>query len=108
MDLKGKSLITTIRTSVNEAVNRIKLNYTNKKTDYPKSFAAQHALAIIHNNNRITRVVELVCEAAHLAPFSEQDYLNLLQLCKDREDKREYNIAKINKRNQMRAQKICE
>ncbi|CAI2198114.1 15740_t:CDS:2, partial [Funneliformis geosporum] len=30
---------------------------------------------------------ELVRKVAHLALFSEQDYLNLLQLCKDREDK---------------------
>ncbi|CAI2185188.1 9884_t:CDS:2 [Funneliformis geosporum] len=84
MDLKGKSLITTIRTSVNEAVNCVKLNYTDKKTDYPKSFAAQYALAVIHNNNGIIQAFELI------------------------QDKREYNIAKINQRNQIRAQKICE
>ncbi|GBC37156.2 DNA helicase RecQ [Rhizophagus irregularis DAOM 181602=DAOM 197198] len=46
-----QSLITTIRTSYNEAFNRLKLNYTEKKTDYPKSFKARHALSVIHNNN---------------------------------------------------------
>ncbi|PKC54544.1 hypothetical protein RhiirA1_542846 [Rhizophagus irregularis] len=46
-----QSLITSIRTSYNEAFNRLKLNYTEKKTDYPKSFKARHALSVIHNNN---------------------------------------------------------
>jgi len=108
MDLKGKSLITTIRTSANEAVNRVKLNYTNKKTDYPKSFAARYALAVIHNNNGIIQVLKVVRKVAYLVSFSEQDHLNLLQLCKERENKREYNITKINEKNQTRAQKICE
>ncbi|CAG8466147.1 14813_t:CDS:2 [Racocetra fulgida] len=48
--LNQQSLITTIRTSVNEAINQLKLNYTDKKTDYPKSFAARHVLAVLHNN----------------------------------------------------------
>ena len=108
MDLKDKSLITTIRTSANEAVNRVKLNYTDKKTDYSKSFAARHALVVIHNNNGIIQVLKVVRKVAYLASFSEQDHLNLLQLCKERENKREYNITKINERNQTCAQKICE
>jgi len=78
MDLKDKSLITTIRTSANEAVNHVKLNYTDKKTDYPKSFAARHALAVIYNNNGIIQVLKVVRKVAYLASFFEQDHLNLL------------------------------
>ncbi|KAF0553856.1 ATP dependent DNA helicase [Gigaspora margarita] len=40
-----QSLITKIRTSQNESVNRIKLNYTDKKQDYPKSYKTRYALA---------------------------------------------------------------
>ncbi|CAG8852742.1 38647_t:CDS:2, partial [Gigaspora margarita] len=46
-----QSLITTIRTSMNESFNRVKLNYTDKKVDYAKSFSARHGLAVLHNNS---------------------------------------------------------
>ncbi|CAG8751401.1 8436_t:CDS:1, partial [Cetraspora pellucida] len=41
-------------------VNRIKLNYTDKKTDYFKSFSARHALAVHHNNNELLTLLETV------------------------------------------------
>ncbi|CAG8702995.1 16740_t:CDS:10, partial [Gigaspora rosea] len=82
---ENQSLITTIRTSYNEAFNRLKLNYVEKKTDYPKSFRAQHALSIIHNN---------------------EDEKNLLNIWKYKNRKRENNIATIQTRNKKRAEKI--
>ncbi|CAG8808055.1 12096_t:CDS:2, partial [Racocetra persica] len=79
MKLPGQqSLITTIRTSANKAINYLKLNYTDKKTDYLKSFAARHALAVLHNNVGLEQ----------------------------REYRRAANVAKIEARNQARAQKI--
>ncbi len=51
----------SIRTSQNEAVNRIKLNYTDKKTDYPKS-----TLAILHNNNGVEYLLKVAREAKKL------------------------------------------
>jgi len=50
----------------------------------------------------------MIHKVVYLASFFEQDHLNLLQLYKERENKCKYNITKINKRNQTRAQKICE
>ncbi|CAG8496835.1 10109_t:CDS:10, partial [Cetraspora pellucida] len=76
-----QSLITNIRTSMNELFNRVKLNYTDKKVDYAKSFSTRHGLAVLHNNNE-----------------------NLEQ----KEDKRKHNVAEINKRNALRAKKIAE
>ncbi|CAG8751476.1 15197_t:CDS:2, partial [Funneliformis caledonium] len=35
----------------NQSFNCLKLNYTEKKTDYPKLFRARHVLSVIHNNN---------------------------------------------------------
>ncbi|CAG8681797.1 13643_t:CDS:2, partial [Ambispora gerdemannii] len=74
-----QSLITTIRTSYNEAFNRLKLNYTEKKIDYPKSFRARHALSIIHNNNGFVELQHSVREAGNLISFSNQDEKNLLE-----------------------------
>jgi hypothetical protein len=101
-----QSLITTIRTSYNEAFNRIKLNYTEKKIDYPKSYRARHALSIIHNNNGFVDLQCTVQAAGNLVIFSDQDEKNLLSIWKQREQKRQVNIAAIETRNKTRAEKI--
>ncbi|RIB01509.1 hypothetical protein C2G38_2050825 [Gigaspora rosea] len=64
-----QSLITTIRTSANEAINRLKLNYIDKKTDYPKSFAAHHALAVLHNNVGLVEMLIVIRE--DLVPYGQ-------------------------------------
>ncbi|CAG8748240.1 20877_t:CDS:2, partial [Racocetra persica] len=87
MKLTGQGLITTIRTSANEAVNRIKLNYIDKKTDYSKSFSAKHALAVLHNNDRLLTLLETVQKVAKLPEFSEQDIVNIIKIWKNRNDK---------------------
>ncbi|CAB4422880.1 unnamed protein product [Rhizophagus irregularis] len=101
-----QSLITTIRTSYNEAFNRLKLNYTEKKTDYPKSFKARHALSVIHNNNGFVDLQRQLRKAGDLPQFSLQDENNLLKIWKHRDQKRKSNIMAIEKRNQTRAEKI--
>ncbi|CAG8780916.1 24709_t:CDS:2, partial [Dentiscutata erythropus] len=72
-----QSLITTIRTSMNKAFNRVKLNYANKKVDYAKSFSAQHGLAVLHNNNGFLEMLEIVRWAENLLKFSEEDQINI-------------------------------
>ncbi|GES73749.1 hypothetical protein GLOIN_2v1886741 [Rhizophagus clarus] len=44
-----QSLIITIYMSYNKAFNYVKLNYTKKKIDYPKSYWACHTFSVIHN-----------------------------------------------------------
>ena len=75
-----QSLITTICTSYNEAFNRLKLNYIEKKTDYPKSFKARHALSVIHNNNGFVELQRQLRKAGGLPQFSLQDENNLLKI----------------------------
>ncbi|CAG8580015.1 23095_t:CDS:2, partial [Gigaspora rosea] len=79
---ENQSLITTIRTSYNEAFNRLKLNYVEKKTDYSKSFRARHALSIIHNNEGSVRLQHKIRAAGNLISFSDQDEKNLLNIWK--------------------------
>src|SRR6266542_2321562 len=100
---ENQSLITTIRTSYNEAFNRLKLNYTEKKTDYPKSFRARHALSVIHNNNSF---IELQRKIRDLVNFSDQDEKNLFSIWKQREQKRKINLTAMEARNKKRAEKI--
>ncbi|UZO26693.1 uncharacterized protein OCT59_018907 [Rhizophagus irregularis] len=46
-----QSLITHIRTSYNEAFNRVKLCFQDKKIDYWKTYSTRHALAVLQYNN---------------------------------------------------------
>ncbi|RIB12705.1 P-loop containing nucleoside triphosphate hydrolase protein [Gigaspora rosea] len=103
-----QSLITTIRTSMNEAFNYIKLNYTDKKINFAKSFSARHGLAVLHNNNSFLEMLEVIRRAGILPEFSEQDLINIGKIWKQRQDKRNCNIAEINKRNVLQSKKIAE
>ncbi|RIB20126.1 hypothetical protein C2G38_2180084 [Gigaspora rosea] len=90
----------------NEAVNRIKLNYTDKKTDYPKSYSARHALAVLHNNYGLIEVLKITHQTGNFQEFSEQDLINIRKIYKQREEKCQVNINQIKQRNQKRAEKI--
>ncbi|CAG8563856.1 5222_t:CDS:2, partial [Scutellospora calospora] len=50
---KGQGIATLNRTSQNEAFNRVKLVYLDKKINYWKSYAARHALAVLHYNESV-------------------------------------------------------
>ncbi|CAG8532974.1 14463_t:CDS:10, partial [Dentiscutata heterogama] len=106
--LPKQSLITTIRTSMNEVFNHVKLNYADKKVDFAKSFSARHGLAVLHNNNGLLEMLEVVRRARNLSEFSKEDQVNIGRIWKQREDKSKCNIAEINKRNVLRAKKIEE
>ncbi|CAG8523282.1 16580_t:CDS:2, partial [Racocetra persica] len=55
-----QNLITKMRTSQNESINKIKLNYTDKKQNYPKSYRTRHALAVIYNNNGFLKMLQIL------------------------------------------------
>ncbi|CAG8754668.1 1516_t:CDS:2, partial [Racocetra fulgida] len=55
-----QSLITKMRTSQNKSVNRIKLNYIDKKQDYLKSYKTCHILAVIYNNNSLLELLQIL------------------------------------------------
>ncbi|CAG8604285.1 4137_t:CDS:2, partial [Ambispora gerdemannii] len=104
--LLKQSLITTIRTSINEAFNRVKLNYTDKKVDFAKSFSARHGLAVLHNNNDLLEMLKVIRQAGNLPEFSEQDQINIEKIWKQRESKRKYNVVEINKKMLLESKKL--
>ncbi|CAG8772545.1 14701_t:CDS:2, partial [Cetraspora pellucida] len=59
------------KTSANEAINYLKLNYSDKKTNYPKSFAACHVLAVLYNNVGLLEMLNIVRSAGDLYEFSD-------------------------------------
>ncbi|RHZ84328.1 hypothetical protein Glove_83g55 [Diversispora epigaea] len=70
---------TITRTSQNEAFNRVKLVYLDKKIDYWKSYSVRHSLAILHNNEGICEMVNIVC-TAYNATLSNQDLENISKI----------------------------
>ncbi|CAG8754128.1 4959_t:CDS:2, partial [Rhizophagus irregularis] len=66
-----------------------------KKTDYPKSYRARHALSVIHNNNGFVKLQRTVRTAGNLVGFSDQDEKILFNIWKQREQKKEpVNLSK--------------
>src|SRR5437868_6274206 len=103
-----QSLITTIRTSYNEAFNRIKLCYANKLIDYYKSYQARHACAIIHNNYGIDLLIETLRSIEEVSNLSPEDYINLKKIINIRQQQRQKNQKEITQRNEERGKKIDE
>nr|CAG8608322.1 6161_t:CDS:2 [Entrophospora candida] len=101
-----QTLISNIRTSQNEAVNHIKLNYTDKKTDYPKSFPAQHALAILHNNHGVEYLLKVAYEAGEIFRTGHYQYYTSIQQQRNR--KRSQNVAVITERNEACIKKVMD
>ncbi|CAG8766345.1 13911_t:CDS:1, partial [Cetraspora pellucida] len=101
-----QSLITMIRTRANEAINHLKLNYTDKKTDYLKSFAACYALAVLYNNVGLVEMLTIIRKVGKLCKFSNQNIHNISKIQEQREYRHAANVAKIKARNQACAQKI--
>ncbi|CAG8843076.1 9939_t:CDS:2, partial [Gigaspora margarita] len=59
---------------LNEAINHIKLNYTDKKTNYPKLYSARHALAVLHNNYGLIEVLKITRQATQKNELRGFDY----------------------------------
>jgi hypothetical protein len=98
----GQGIGTLTRTSQNEAFNRLKLVYTSKLIDYPVSYKARQALAILHNNEGICEMVSIVHHAC-MTPLSSQDLFNIAKIEKERGQQRIRNLNQITKRNSERA-----
>ncbi|RIB08903.1 P-loop containing nucleoside triphosphate hydrolase protein [Gigaspora rosea] len=78
----------------NESVNRIKLNYTDKKQDYPKSYKTRHALAVIHNNNGILELLQILRQADQLQDFNwSQDLIPYGKLVQDNITKYTFQLS---------------
>nr|CAG8614296.1 5991_t:CDS:2 [Entrophospora candida] len=101
-----QTLISIIRTSQNKAVNHIKINYTDKKTDYPKSFPAQDALAILHNNHGVEYLLKVACEAGEIFRTGHYQYYTSIQQQRNR--KRSQNVAVITERNEACIKKVMD
>ncbi|CAG8812835.1 36442_t:CDS:2, partial [Gigaspora margarita] len=69
----GQGLVTTYRTSINEAFNRVKLVYLDKKIDFWKSFSGRHALAIIYHNDSYAKVLKTIRFRYTSESFTIQD-----------------------------------
>ncbi|CAG8690786.1 6178_t:CDS:2, partial [Racocetra persica] len=100
----GQRLVTTYRTSINEAFNRVKLVYLDKKIDFWKSFSGQHALAVIHHNDGYARVLETIRYGYTYEPFTIQDKINIKKMESIRYDQQVRNVKNIYLRNTERAE----
>ncbi|CAG8620650.1 16027_t:CDS:10, partial [Gigaspora rosea] len=92
--LQKQSLITTIRTSMNESFNHVKLNYTDKKVDYAKSFLARHGLAVLHNNSGLLEMLEVIRQAGNSSEFSEQNALRAKKITETQKQMEEFDYSK--------------
>ena len=75
-----QSLITHIRTSYNEAFNRVKLCFLDKKIDYWKTYSTRHALAILKYNDGLLNMLEISRMTCNLQQFSEKDKQNISKI----------------------------
>ena len=103
-----QSLITHIRTSHNEAFNRVKLCFQDKKIDFWKTYRTRHALAILQYNNGLLNMLEITRSACNLQQYSEKDKENIGKIVGEREKRNQRNSDGIAKRNQERGEKIQE
>lgn len=103
----GQSIITFNRTSQNEAFNRVKLTYLDKRIDYWKSFAVRHAMAVIHYNEGYTYLLSEVRETYCERPFELEDTLNISMIENERFSQNQLNVENIRQRNKIRAEKYA-
>jgi hypothetical protein len=102
-----QSLVTSTRTSHNEAFNRCKLVFLDKKVDYWKTYMARHACAVMLRNLGLLEMLKLVRLGCGRG-FSEVDIQNLEKIARDMEAKQLYNRSKIEDRNQTLHTKYAE
>jgi len=103
-----QSLITHIRTSYNEAFNRVKLCFHDKKIDYWKTYSTRHALAVLQYNSGLLNMLKIARSACNLQEFSEIDKQNISQIAEGRKKQSQRNSNNIAKRNEERGKKIQE
>ncbi|RIB09680.1 hypothetical protein C2G38_2044120 [Gigaspora rosea] len=91
----GQGLVTIYRTSINEAFNRVKLVYLDKKIDFWKSFNGRHALAIIYHNDGYAKVLETIRYGYTSESFTIQDKINIEKIENIRKDQQVRNVKNI-------------
>ncbi|CAG8709383.1 11180_t:CDS:1, partial [Scutellospora calospora] len=103
---RGQSIVIFNRTSQNEAFNRVKLVYLDKKIDYWKSFTARHAIAVIYYNKEYTYVLFEIREICS-QPFALENLLNICMIENERSKQNQLNVEKIHQHNKMRSEKYA-
>src|SRR5437868_4296397 len=103
----GQGIVTLNRTSQNEAFNRVKLMYLDKKIDYWQLYAARHALAVVYYNEGYTYLLSEIQEIYCGKPFELEDTLNICMIESSRSAQQQLNVEKIHQHNQMRAEKYA-
>jgi hypothetical protein len=79
---KGQGLVTSSRTSHNEAFNRRKLVFLDKRIDYWKSYMARHACAVMLQNMGLTEMIKQVRSPCVRNGFSADDMHNLEKIAR--------------------------
>jgi len=95
---------TTTRTSQNEAFNRIKLVYLDKRIDYWMSYPVRHALAILHNNEGICEMMNVARLASNVI-LSDQDLSNISKIETERNQQRLRNLQIF--KNEIKNEQMC-
>lgn len=73
----GQGIVTTSRTSSNEAFNREKLVFLDKKVDFWKTYSAHHACAVISHTCGLVNMLTMVWSSCAAEGFSAKDLHNL-------------------------------
>jgi hypothetical protein len=96
---QGQGIVTTTRTSHNEAFNRRKLVFLDKKVDYWKTYMARHACAVMLQNLGLVKMMNAV-RACATEGFSEVDLRNLQKIANELRAKQLHNRLKLQERNE--------
>jgi hypothetical protein len=102
----GQGLVTTLRTSHNEAFNRKILKYLDKRIDYWASYSTRHALAVLDQNDGLDVMISKVRMAATEKDFSHSDICNILKFTQERSQQNVRNRNTIQQRNEIRKEKF--
>ncbi|CAG8854483.1 8596_t:CDS:1, partial [Gigaspora margarita] len=97
----GQGIVTLNQTSQNEAFNRIKLVYLDKKIDYWQSYSARHAMAILHYNEGYNYLLSELWKIYSEKPFETEDLYNINAIEKEHSEKQRWNVNKIQQCNQI-------
>nr|CAG8472815.1 410_t:CDS:10 [Entrophospora candida] len=90
-----QNLITHIRTSHNEAFNRVKLCFLDKKIDFWKSFQTRHVLAVIKHNECLLELLQVSRLVPEFEALSLYDIENIKKLENNHTRQNKINVSNI-------------
>jgi len=99
---KGQGIVTAARTSHNEAFNREKLVFLDKKIDYWKTYSTRHACAVMLHNLGFVETMKNISLQCGRMEFSCADLNNLQKMALLIEAKQLANRKAISNRNSSR------